>query len=397
MRIPEDVETIIETLNSRGYEAYAVGGCVRDTLLEKEPEDWDITTSAKPEQVKELFKRTIDTGIQHGTVTVMLNRVGYEVTTYRIDGEYEDGRHPTHVEYTTSLLEDLKRRDFTINAMAYSRGSGIVDEFGGMEDLERHVIRCVGNPLDRFTEDALRILRALRFSAQLGFQIEEKTKSAVLELAPNLIHVSKERIQTELTKLLLSDHPETIKLVFEMGLAPWIFEPEPDMVPDAIRIPAVLPSKKHVRWAAFLERLSPATAEELLRGLKLDNDTISKVKTLVYWGNREIPEEKPGIRRVMSRMSAELYEDLLAFQLASASEPARKSLYRIEAQSREIRSAKDPLSLKELAVNGGDLIRAGVKPGKALGQLLDSFLEQVLENPENNRREYLLGQIEAKR
>lgn len=393
MRIPEDVEKIIAILNDGGFEAYAVGGCVRDTLLHKAPEDWDITTSAKPEQVKALFKRTIDTGIQHGTVTVMMNRVGYEVTTYRIDGEYEDGRHPNHVEYTTSLLEDLKRRDFTINAMAYSHESGIVDAFGGVEDLDRHVIRCVGNPHDRFTEDALRILRALRFSAQLGFQIEEETGKAVRELAPNLVHVSRERIQVELTKLLLSAHPDRVKLVFDMGLVPWIFDPIPPMSRERIQIPVSLPGKKHVRWAAFLEQLTPENAEELLRGLKLDNDTIARTKTLVAWRFREIPEDKPGIRRVMSQMSRELYEDLLELQKASAPDEALASLCRVEDKSREIREAGDPLSLKELAVDGGDLIKAGVKPGKEMGKLLNSFLDQVLEDPERNRREYLLAQI----
>ena len=170
--MPPQVERILERLNEKGFEAYAVGGCVRDSLLGRQPEDWDITTSARPEQVKALFRRTIDTGILHGTVTVMMDGAGYEVTTYRIDGEYADGRHPKQVVFTPDLLEDLKRRDFTINAMAYSPETGIVDAFGGMEDLKAGIIRCVGNPIDRFTKDALRILRAVRFSAQLGFEIE---------------------------------------------------------------------------------------------------------------------------------------------------------------------------------------------------------------------------------
>lgn len=182
MQIPQHVEYIINRLNQHGYEAYAVGGCVRDTLLGRVPGDWDITTSARPEQVKQLFRRTIDTGIQHGTVTVMMDKTGYEVTTYRIDGEYEDGRHPKQVEFTSDLLEDLKRRDFTINAMAYSHETGIVDAFGGMEDMQGRVIRCVGAAMERFTEDALRILRAIRFSAQLDFAIEKIPGTGFLPL-----------------------------------------------------------------------------------------------------------------------------------------------------------------------------------------------------------------------
>jgi tRNA nucleotidyltransferase (CCA-adding enzyme) len=176
IKIPEDVKKIIETLNRAGHEAYAVGGCVRDVILEKTPKDWDITTSAPPELVKKLFKHTVDTGILHGTVTVLFGKRGYEVTTYRIDGEYEDLRRPKSVEFVTDLTEDLRRRDFTINAMAYNPEEGLIDRFEGIKDLKERTIRCVGNPEERFSEDALRMLRAVRFSAQLSFEIEEKTK-----------------------------------------------------------------------------------------------------------------------------------------------------------------------------------------------------------------------------
>lgn len=206
LEIPKNAEIILHILEKAGYEAYVVGGCVRDSILGRSPDDWDITTSAKPEQVKALFHRTVDTGLQHGTVTVLMEKEGYEVTTYRVDGEYEDGRHPKEVTFTASLKEDLKRRDFTINAMAYNPSSGLVDLFGGLEDIERKIIRCVGDPLERFTEDALRIMRAVRFSAQLGFTIEEETRKALKVLAPNLKHVSAERIQVELVKLLMSPH-----------------------------------------------------------------------------------------------------------------------------------------------------------------------------------------------
>ena len=203
IELPKKVLFIINNLQLAGYDAFAVGGCVRDSILARKPQDWDITTSAKPEAIKEIFRRTVDTGIEHGTVTVMIGKDSYEVTTYRIDGAYEDSRHPKEVRFTNCLEEDLRRRDFTINAMAYHPERGLVDLFHGMEDMEHKIVRCVGNPMERFHEDALRILRAVRFSAQLGFTIEEKTKAGIQALAPNLKCVSAERIQTELVKLLV--------------------------------------------------------------------------------------------------------------------------------------------------------------------------------------------------
>ena len=216
--LPAKVSIILENLILHGYEAYIVGGCVRDSLLGRTPDYWDITTQAAPEKVKELFARTVDTGLAHGTVTVLLSGEGFEVTTYRIDGEYEDGRHPKEVIFTASLKEDLKRRDFTINAMAYNPKTGIVDYFHGKEDLENKIIRCVGDPIERFTEDALRILRAVRFSAQLGFSIEEQTKKALRVIAPNLKLVSAERIQVELVKLLISPHPDFLRTAYQAGI-----------------------------------------------------------------------------------------------------------------------------------------------------------------------------------
>ena len=218
IQLPEKVRYIIDILMEAGYDAYAVGGCVRDSILGRKPSDWDITTSALPEQVKGLFRRTVDTGIQHGTVTIMLEKEGFEVTTYRIDGEYEDSRHPKTVIFTPNLIEDLKRRDFTINAMAYNDKAGIVDAFEGMEDLQRKVIRCVGDAEARFGEDALRIMRAIRFSAQLGYEIEEETGKAIRKLAPTLQNISAERIQVELVKLITSDNPFWLKYAYDTGV-----------------------------------------------------------------------------------------------------------------------------------------------------------------------------------
>lgn len=403
MKIPGNVERIIRTLNDHGYEAYAVGGCVRDTLLDRKPGDWDITTSARPQEVKELFRRTIDTGIQHGTVTVMMDRTGYEVTTYRIDGEYEDGRHPKQVEFTSSLIEDLKRRDFTINAMAYSHETGIVDEFGGVEDLNAKTIRCVGDPMERFTEDALRILRAIRFSAQLDFTIEEQTWNAIRVIAPNIAKVSKERIQVELTKLLLSDHPEKIREVYETGISPYISESFDSLNWKMAEIPIALPKEKYVRWAGFLRCAnaydvngtlmpqpipsvtevpeSASRAVKILRDLKLDNDTIGRVKTLVSWSGVELTETPEAVRRAMSRMEAEVWDVLM--ELNEYSE-------KIHVLTEEIRTAGDCLDLKHLAVKGQDLIKAGVQPGKALGATLNQMLDDVLSHPDHNEKEYLL-------
>lgn len=396
MRVPADAEQIIEKLNEHGFEAYVVGGCVRDSLLGKEPEDWDITTSAKPEEVKAIFSRTIDTGIQHGTVTVMLNRQGYEVTTYRVDGEYEDGRHPKSVDFTTSLLEDLKRRDFTINAMAYNGREGLVDAFGGMEDLENRVIRCVGSAVNRFTEDSLRILRAVRFSAQLDFRIEDETYEAISLIAPNLEKVSKERIATELTKLLLSGHPEKMKRVSDTGASRYISEPffkAAVLSKGELRPLGCLPAVKYMRWAGFLRREQGETAADILRDLKMDCDTMDRVKILVSRWRTPIAAEKPAIRRVMNQIPGDLFDSLLCFQEVFAGEVGEgygETLETVKALAEEIRGAGDPVNLKDLAVDGRDLMAAGMKPGPALGKTLNALMEQVLERPECNERAYLL-------
>lgn len=396
IQVPEAAKNIIEQLNAHGFEAYVVGGCVRDSLMGRMPEDWDITTSAKPEQVKEIFSRTVDTGIQHGTVTVLLDHGAYEVTTYRIDGEYEDGRHPKSVEFTGNLLEDLKRRDFTINAMAYSERDGLVDAFGGEMDLERGMIRCVGNALDRFTEDALRILRAIRFSAQLGFAIERETEAAISAIAPNLEKVSRERIQVELTKLLLSDHPERIEAVFEHGIGPFVsqsFEEAGRCLSQTEKL-CLLPPEKHMRWSGFLREEAAQDAVTVLRELKLDNDTVNGVRTLVDLWKKEIPAEKPAIRKVMSGLSEDLFRDLLTFQKVFFEEAWKEQLKTVERYAEEIVKAGDCIRLKDLAVTGRDLMEAGMKPGPKMGTVLNGLFEEVLKFPERNKRDYLMNLAE---
>ena len=394
IKIPAPAEEILTKLNENGYEAYLVGGCVRDMILGREPGDWDITTSALPEQVKQVFRRTVDTGIQHGTVTVMMGDEGYEVTTYRIDGEYADGRHPDSVTFTPSLTEDLKRRDFTVNAMAYNGNTGLVDEFGGMEDLGRGIIRCVGEPMDRFSEDALRILRAIRFSAQLGFAIEGRTYEAIRAIAPNMVHVSKERIQAELTKLLLSPHPGHISMVYETGISPYVSETF-HKVPllGMPSVPAQVPPVRHMRWAAFLRKCMPDEAVKILKDLKLDNDTINRVRTLISWQDYGLGPDKYSIRIAMSRMEPDLFDDLLEFRMCLSEAGARQDLGHTALLVDEIRRAGDCISLKTLAVGGNDIIKAGIRPGREVGLTLARLLEMVLEDPARNTKEYLLQHL----
>ena len=422
IEMPYEAEWIIDNIRSHGYEAFIVGGCVRDAVLGRIPGDWDITTSAKPEQVKEIFGKTVDTGLKHGTVTIIKHGKGYEVTTYRIDGEYLDGRHPETVEFTPDLREDLKRRDFTINAMAYSHETGIVDEFEGMEDLKRRVIRCVGCADDRFTEDALRILRAVRFAAQLDFVIEDETYKAIVKIAPNLTHVSKERIQVELTKLLLSDHPEKIWMVDETGIADYVTSGFPEVFERELEREnahaagrsealgkcgcstdgtsrealkecwtglAALPADKSHRWAGFLRHMTPEQAVKILRGLKLDNDTIGNVKSMVMAFQTPLAVDKIEIRKLLSRVTE--YQFLGAMQLKKldGDETVPELLRLFE----EIKEAGDCVSLKQLAVNGGDLLQQGLEKGKQIGDGLMYLLNLVLEEPELNKKDILLEKI----
>lgn len=433
IRLPDKVNRIIEILRAAGYEAYAVGGCVRDCVMGRSPNDWDITTSAKPEETKKLFARTIDTGIKHGTVTVMLDREGFEVTTYRIDGAYEDGRHPKEVTFTASLEEDLKRRDFTINAMAYNEQSGLIDIFGGIRDIEQGVIRCVGNAEERFTEDALRMLRAVRFSAQLGYQIEENTKSAIRKLAPNLKLISAERIQTELVKLVTSAHPDYLRVAYETGITKQIL-PEFDICMETEQnnphhcysvgehilhsMQEIAPDKVLRLGMLFHDIAKPQTLTvdeegithnkghaaagekmtgEILHRLKFDNDTIGKVCKIVLYHDQEIGHSKSGIRRAINRIGEDIFPMLFAVRYADIQaqsdyqreEKLRKLTY-IEEIYDGIRERQECLSLKGLAVTGSDLIALGVPAGRELGALLNELLDLVLEEPARNTREELL-------
>lgn len=430
---PISVMKIIETLEQAGFEAYAVGGCVRDSLLGRNPSDWDITTSARPEQVKALFSHTIDTGIQHGTVTVMLEHVGYEVTTYRIDGEYEDSRHPKEVIFTPLLTEDLKRRDFTINAMAWNPRAGIIDEFGGMEDLDEGIIRCVGSPEERFSEDALRMMRAVRFSAQLGYEIEPATKAAIRKLAPNLKHVSAERIQVELVKLVESMHPDYLRVAYETGITKVVL-PEFDRCMETeqhnphhcytvgehiLHSMLAISSNRYLRLAMLLhdiakpekkrtdeqgidhfhghQEASAEMAKTILRRLKFDNETIRIVSKLIGFHDYRFPAERRSVRRAVWKVGEDIFPMLLQVKAADTMaqslferEEKLEWIARVGELYQEILKDKECLSLKDLAVTGRDLIQAGCAPGPELGRILNEMLQDVLEHPEHNTKEYLL-------
>ena len=440
IKLPKHVKYIIETLEQNGYEAYAVGGCVRDSILGREPNDWDITTSADPYEVKKLFSHTIDTGLQHGTVTIMLEHVGYEVTTYRIDGDYEDSRHPKEVTFTKSLEEDLKRRDFTVNAMAYNDRDGLIDLFHGMDDIQKKVIRCVGNAEERFTEDALRIMRAVRFSAQFGYEIELETKKAIVKLAPNLKNISAERIREELIKLLVSEHPDYIRIAYETGITAQIL-PELDVCMETkqntphhmytvgehiIHSLTNVPGDKVLRLAMLMHDIgkpycittdeagrdhfkghaekSAEMAAVIMHRLKFDNDTLNRVKRLAKYHDWAIslspPIKKATVRSMISRIGEDLFPDL--FTIGDADLLAQSDYFKAEKEEkqqllkemyREIIEQGDCLSIKNLAVSGNDLIEHGMKPGKELGQVLQKMLEDVLKHPSSNNKEYLLNHL----
>lgn len=434
IQLPEKVSFIIHTIMEAGFEAYAVGGCVRDCLLGREPDDWDITTSAAPGQVKALFKRTIDTGIAHGTVTVMLEGEGFEVTTYRVDGAYEDSRHPKEVTFTASLTEDLRRRDFTINAMAYNEQAGLTDIFGGRKDIERKLIRCVGNPRERFGEDALRMMRAVRFSAQLGYDIEQETREAIKELAPNLRQISAERIQTELVKLALSRHPEKLRIAYETGITAVIL-PEFDACMETVqnhphhcytvgehilKSMQEIKASRELRLAMLFHDIGkpvtlsqdkegthhfhghPGVSEkmacDILHRLKFDNYTIDMVAKLVKYHDYDVEPEERSVRRAILKTGEKVFPCL--FDVKQADIRAQSSYMRKEKEAKleavrriyqHIMAQNQCISLKTLAVSGKDLIEeAGMKPGRELGQTLKKLLDMVVDDPSLNEKEILL-------
>ena len=431
--LPRKVSFIISNLSLHGHEAYAVGGCIRDAILAKNPQDWDITTSATPDEIKGLFRHTIDTGIEHGTVTVLLGKEAFEVTTYRIDGAYEDGRHPSSVTFTKSLIEDLKRRDFTINAMAYNDEARLVDVVGGMKDLNHHLIRCVGDPKTRFAEDYLRILRALRFSAQLGFKLEQHTIEGMVELAHNLSKVSEERIRDEMVKLLLSNHPDKIHEAYQLGITKVILPEWDAMVGVEQRNPhhsydvakhtlmtlKGAKSDKILRLAMLFhdmgkpetkttdargvdhfiahERVSEQIAREVMNRWRFDNETIRKVTKLVAYHDYPLNTTPRGVRRTVNRIGMELFPYYMAMRVADIKagsyydrKEKLKKVVRMRNLFLKIIYENQCISLKTLAITGQDIIEMGMAEGPEIGRILNEVLEFVIDHPKYNRREILI-------
>lgn len=431
IEIPRRVKFIIDELEKKGYEAYAVGGCVRDIFLDRTPNDWDITTNALPEAIMSVFRKTIPTGIKHGTITVLVEEEPFEVTTYRIDGEYSDNRHPDSVIFTSNIEEDLSRRDFTINAMAYSYTNGLVDPFNGTADLNKGLIRTVGNPDHRFNEDALRMIRALRFSCQLDFDIDKTTFNSIKLNCDLIKNVSIERIRDEFSKIMLSKKPSLgIENLRISGLLQYFL---PEVLPmvgldqknphhdkDVYRHTLVVVDNTEPnliqRLAALLHDIAkPVTftidaegvghfykheikgvemTEYILRRMRYDNNTIKAVSSLVFdHMSRYSNLKESAIKRIITRVGEENLNNLFNLQVADikASAPPNdfSGIDYLKRRTKEIIEQRQPLNVKDLVLKGEDILNMGVKPGKVIGETLSYLLDKVLDSPELNDKTVL--------
>ena len=438
INIPNAPKQLMKILLDAGYEAYVVGGCVRDFLLGQEPHDWDICTNALPEQMKECFTNyhVIETGLQHGTLTVMVNHVGYEITTYRIDGEYTDHRHPDSVQFVGRLQEDLMRRDFTINAMAADISGKIRDFYDGQFDLEHKWIRCVGDPDKRFTEDPLRILRAMRFESKLGFTIEGKTEDSMRRHRYLLQSISAERINTELTGILMGDcystltcfpdvlsvcipeiqqcvgfrqnnphHDRTVwdHTLFAVSVAPKDIYTRLALLYHDIGKPLCYSEDSGVGHFYGHAAISKDIVEKSLRELRFDNQTVKLVTELVESHDRIIEPRKPVIRRCLNKMGLEQFHRLL--DVKEADYTAQVQIYGDRLHKEEILQMTDEIiaaqiqqqdcfTLKDLAINGNDLIALGIPTGKTIGHILNYLLEMVIDGSIENDKSKLITWVE---
>lgn len=433
IEISESARRIIKVLKLKGYNAYVVGGAVRDCLMGRAPHDFDIATSATPQEVKKTFPKTIDTGIKHGTVTVIDMNGCFEVTTFRSDGEYSDSRHPENVSFINDVREDMLRRDFTINALAYNDSDGLIDCVGGRSDIENKIIRCVGEPERRFKEDALRMLRAIRFSVVLGFSIEKETAAAIKKYAVLIKRVSAERIREEIEKILRSENPGGIIKLHELGMLQYII-PELEVcfsvaqknkyhiynVGDhIIHAVSATPEDIVIRWAALLHDIgkplcqsvdangtihfyghhheSVRLADDILHRLKLDNESRKNILLLIENHDIRIEANSVSVKRVMARLGEELFSKLLILQEADNYAKNHKfledklnKLNDVRVIYRKILSERQPYMISDLVINGRDLIKIGFRVGREIGDTLHALLDEVLINPKLNNREYLM-------
>ncbi|MGB5823998.1 MAG: CCA tRNA nucleotidyltransferase [Proteocatella sp.] len=436
MRIHQNAEYIIDTLINSGYEAYIVGGCVRDFLMKVCPYDWDVTTNAKPEEIKAVFAdyKTIDTGIKHGTVTVRFEGQNYEITTYRTDGKYISNRKPESVIFIDNLKEDLKRRDFTINAMAYNKYEGLIDFFGGQKDIEDHLIRCVGNPDSRLSEDALRIMRALRFASEKGFEIEPKTYRAMCRHKNLLTNISSERIASELNKILLGDYVfKTLKnyaqplfqVIPELELAVGFKQNNPhhslDVYDHILSSVSNAPKDLELRLTMLFHdigkpfcytqidgtghfyghsKISAEIAGKTLKKLKYDSNTIEHVTKLVLHHGLELIPSPKIVRRNLSRYGQYLFEKLLEAKQADikAANPdfALERLEHIKEVKhvlKEVLKSGQCFSMKDLSINGSDIMELGIAEGKEIGIILKTILDMVIDGELENDRDAIIKKI----
>ena len=431
--LPKNVAYIIDTLYNKGFEAYAVGGCIRDSILGRVPNDWDITTSAPPHAIESAFEKTIPTGIKHGTITVLIDKEAFEVTTYRIDGEYLNNRCPEQVTFVSSLKEDLDRRDFTVNALAYNHKNGLKDYHNGLKDIKEGIVRSVGRPDLRFKEDALRLIRAVRFSCQLDFSLSEETFNSIKKNSSLIKNISRERIREELNKILLSEKPSQGFLLLEStGLLKHILPEVQAMVGLDQRNPhhdkdvfihtlSVIdntPKDLTLRLAAMLhdiakpetfsidkkgkghfyghEKVGVEISERILRRLTYDNQTIAMVKKLVSHHMMVFSSPKDSTwKKVMGDIGTENMPLLFSLQradiLASAPPHDLDKVEKLKKRTDIIIKEGNPLYIKDLKVTGEDIMNTfHLKPGKHIGDILNHLLEKVLENPELNNKNKLL-------
>lgn len=405
IELPGNVRFILHMLREAGHEAYVVGGCVRDSIMGREPHDWDICTSAKPEQVIEIFNhyKVIPTGLKHGTVTIMKNDKPYEITTYRVDGEYDDARHPKDVTFTTSLEEDLSRRDFTMNALAYNNNNDLVDLFGGVNDIKNGIVRCVGNPRERFSEDALRIMRALRFATRFGFKIEENTFAAMKEKKSLLSKISAERINSELTQIIMCEAEDVARILYKAEDI--LFELFPALREnDGSYINNILHSNKikSVRLALLFD-FPEEQLKDILTNLRYDNETISSVLNTRKYGQQilKYDSDKYTIEYFLKRIMHDIgYEDTqkalfycIAYSRAKSNEKQELLFTNMLYVAMVINDRNECYRLSQLAINGNDIKHFGYK-GQQIGTVLNYLLDMVMKGVLENNKPTLLKRVE---